>query len=51
MPSLSLMHLTDRTRPCSEKLDVVRLTFYTAPIIRFCLALPTLYFEVGADGD
>lgn len=33
--------------PCSEKLDVVRLTFYTAPVSLTCLAPFFLYYEVG----
>ena len=32
---------------CSEKLDVVRLTFYTAPVSLACLAPFFLIYEVG----
>lgn len=33
---------------CSEKLDVVRLTFYTAPVSLFCLAPFFWAYEVRA---
>lgn len=41
-PSAALISL-----PCSEKLDVVRLTFYTAPVSLVCLAPFFWIYEVG----
>ncbi|PSC73348.1 Drug Metabolite transporter superfamily [Micractinium conductrix] len=39
------IYMTFISKLLSEKLDVVHLTFYTAPVSLACLTLPTLYFE------